>query len=130
MFWESIMKKTMLSVLVVLAFTAGGCAERQPEAGLRVARPLVAEAPEAGMMAIAGPVPATVRVLYTRNGGMVLGRELRLPGGAIVRDLSLSADGTDLFIATDTMAYAASTRSGRMEPLALAARGDRPRRNS
>jgi len=71
-------------------------------------------------MAIAGPVPGTVRVLYARNGAMVLMRELRLPKGAEVRELSLSADGTDLVIGTDTVAYAASTRSGRIEPLALA----------
>ena len=129
-FWESIMQNTMLGLLMVLAFSVGGCAEPQLEAGSRVARPLVAEAPEAGMMAIAGPVPATVRVLYTRNGGMVLVRELRLPAGAIVHDLSLSADGTDLLIATDTMAYAASTRSGRIEPLALAAISERPGRDS
>jgi len=124
------MQNTMLGLAMVLALSVGGCAERQPEAGSRVAHPLVAEAPEAGVIAIAGPVPATVRVLYTRNGGMVLVRELRLPAGAIVRDLSLSADGTDLLIATDTMAYAASTRSGRMEPVALAASGERLRRDS
>jgi hypothetical protein len=115
---------------MVLAFTAGGCAERQPEAGSRVARPVVAEAPEAGVMAIAGPVPATVRVLYTRNGGMALARQLRLPAGAIVRDLSLSADGTDLLIATDTIAYAASTRTGRIAPVARAATSQRPGRKS
>lgn len=121
------MQRTMLGLLMVLALTMGGCAERQPEPGSRLARPLVAEAPEAGVMAIAGPVPGTVRVLYTRNGGMVLVRELRLPAGAIVRELSLSADGTDLFIATDTVAYAASTRSGRIEPLALATGIEGPR---
>lgn len=122
------MQKTMLGLLMVLALSA--CAERQAEPGSRAAHPLVAEAPEAGMMAIAGPAPATVRVLYTRNGGMALARELHLPAGAIVRDLSLSADGADLLIATDTVAYAASTRSGRVEPLTLAAAIKRPGRDS
>ena len=80
-----------------------------------------ASAPEAGLIAIAGPVPGRIRVLYARNGGMVLLREISVPGGAPVRDLSLSADGSDLFVATGATAYAMSTRTGRVEAQALAA---------
>ena len=115
------MSKMLLGPLAALTVMIAGCADRAVDAGACAARLLVAEAPEVGMVAIAGPVPATVRVLYARNGGMVLLRELRLPAGAVVRELSLSTDGTDLLIQTDTVAYAASTRSGRMERLALAA---------
>jgi hypothetical protein len=114
------MHKMPLALLMALTLTVGGCTDRPAGADTRSAQPVAAEAPEVGIMAIAGPVPGTVRVLYARNGAMVLMRELRLPKGAEVRELSLSADGTDLVIGTDTVAYAASTRSGRIEPLALA----------
>jgi hypothetical protein len=114
------MHKMLLGALTALTLMVGGCSDGPADLGGRAARPVAAEAPEAGIMAIAGPVPGTVRVLYVRNGAMVLMRELRLPEGSEVRELSLSADGTDLVIATDTVAYAASTRSGRIAPLALA----------
>jgi hypothetical protein len=81
---------------------------------------LVASAPEAGLIAIAGSVPGRIRVLYARNGGMVLLREIGVPAGARVSDLSLSADGNDLFVATDAIAYAMSTRTGCVEAQALA----------
>jgi hypothetical protein len=116
------MHKPLLGLLTALILIVGGCADRVADNATRVARPVVAEAPEVGIMAIAGPVPGTVRVLYARNGAMALVRELRLPKGAAVRELSLSSDGTELIIGTETVAYAASTRSGRIEPLALAAR--------
>src|SRR5262245_19917504 len=115
------MDKVLLGLLVGLTLMAGGCAQRGPDARSQVLRPLMAEAPEAGILAIAVPASGTVRVLYARNGGMVLVRELRVPAGAVVRDLSLSADGADLIIATEAAAYVASTRTGRMEPLAMAA---------
>jgi hypothetical protein len=76
---------------------------------------LVATAPEAGLIAMAGPVPGKIRVLYARNGGMVLLREINVPLGAGVRDLALSADGEDLFVATEASGYALSTRTGRVE---------------
>ena len=87
---------------------------------------LVAKAPEAGLIAIAGPVPGRIRVLYARNGGMVLLREIRVPGAGQVRELSLSADGRDLFVATDATAYAMSTCTGRVEAQTLAT-DDAPR---
>jgi len=82
---------------------------------------LVANAHEAGLIAIAGPVPGRIRVLFARNGGMVLLREISVPGAGQVRELSLSADGSDLFVATDASAYAFSTRTGCVEAQALAA---------
>jgi hypothetical protein len=84
---------------------------------------LVASAPEAGLMAIAGPVPGKIRVLYARNGGMILLREITVPRGGAVRELALSADGKDLFVATAGSSYALSTRTGRVEAQALAADG-------
>ena len=115
------MQEMLLGALTALTLVIGGCTDRPFDVGGRAAGPVAAEAPEVGIMAIAGPVPGTVRVLYARNGAMVLMRELRLPKGTEVRELSLSADGTDLVIGTDTLAYAASIRNGRIESLGLAA---------
>jgi hypothetical protein len=86
---------------------------------------LVARAPEAGLMAMAGRVPGKIRVLYARNGGMVLLREISVPPGGDVRELGLSADGRDLFVATEASGYALSTRTGRVEAQALAADSSR-----
>jgi hypothetical protein len=72
-------------------------------------------APEAGMIAVAGPVRGQIRLLYARNGGMVLLREISVPEAAPIRELSLSADGRDLFVATDASDYAFSTLTGRIE---------------
>jgi hypothetical protein len=74
---------------------------------------------------MAGPVPGKIRVLYARNGGMVLLREISVPPGGDVRELALSADGRDLFVATQVSSYALSTRTGRVEAQALAAAASR-----
>ena len=82
-------------------------------------------APDAGMIAVAGPARGRVRLLYARNGGMVLLREIVVPEAAPVRELSLSADGRDLFVATDANAYAFSTLTGRIEAQSFIAADDR-----
>jgi hypothetical protein len=48
---------------------------------------LIASAPEAGLIAIAGPVPGRIRVLFARNGAMVLLREISVPGTGQVRPM-------------------------------------------
>src|SRR5438128_12103562 len=63
-------------------------------------RPIVAQAPEAGIMAIAPKGSGTVRVLFARGGGMALIREIRLPRGHVVTGLAVSADGRDFVIST------------------------------
>jgi len=118
-------------VIAVMVLTAGaigvvggwGAREARVSQG---APTIVASAPEVGLIAIAGPVPGRIRVLFARNGGMVLLRDISVPGAGQVRELSLSADGGDLFVATDATAYALSTRTGTVEAQALAT-GD-PRR--
>jgi hypothetical protein len=110
----------MIAAVVLLASAIGllsGAREARVPGG---ARTLVANAPEAGVIAMAGPGPGRIRVLFARNGGMVLQREISVPGAGEVRELSLSADGNDLFVATDTTAYALSTRTGHVEAQALA----------
>lgn len=103
--------------IILLGALGGEMGARESAAG---SPPLVASAPEAGVIAIAGPVPGRIRVLYARNGAMVLLREISVPETAQIRELSLSADGRDLFVATDVAAYALSTRTGRIEAQALA----------
>jgi hypothetical protein len=103
--------------VISLAVALGAPARPAPEA----VATLAASAPEAGLIAIAGPVPGTIRVLYARNGGMVLLREISVPPGGDVRELALSADGKDLFVATEASRYALSTRTGRVEAQAVAA---------
>ena len=116
-------RRIMLFAMALLASAIGllggwGAREARVTGG---ATTLVANAPEAGLIAIAGPVPGRIRVLFARNGGMVLLREISVPGAGQVRELSLSADGSDLFVATDASAYAFSTRTGCVEAQALAA---------
>jgi hypothetical protein len=82
-------------------------------------------APDAGIIALAGPVPGRLRVLYARNGAMVLMREIRVPDGGPVREISLSADGRDVFVATEESTYTFATRTGRIEAQSLLAAEDR-----
>jgi len=112
-------------VLMVGAIgVVGGWGARQARVA-QGAPTIVASAPEVGLIAIAGPVPGRIRVLFARNGGMVLLRDISVPGAGQVRELSLSADGGDLFVATDASAYALSTRTGAVEAQALATRNPR-----
>jgi hypothetical protein len=74
---------------------------------------------EGGMIALPAAHPDRVRLLYARNGGMVLLREIAVPGR--VREVSLSADGSDVFVSTDDNAYTLSTRTGRIEAQLMAA---------
>jgi hypothetical protein len=74
---------------------------------------------EAGMIALPASRPDRIRLVYARNGGMVLLREIAVPGP--VREVSLSADGRDIFVLTDDNAYTLSTRTGRIEAQLVAA---------
>jgi hypothetical protein len=110
------------SALAVAAALVVHPATGGPSGGARTAE---STAPDAGIIALAGPVPGRVRILYARNGAMVLLREIRLPDGGPAREISLSADGRDLFVATEGSAYTFSTRTGRIETQSLLAGEDR-----
>jgi hypothetical protein len=117
-------RTTMMAGLAgAIALAAALAGHAQPAPG--GAATLVASAPEAGLIAMAGPVPGRIRVLYARNGGMILLREISVPPGGDLRELALSADGKDLFVATQASAYALSTRTGRVEAQALAVQASR-----
>ena len=97
-----------VAVLAASIVVAGRVAMRPlPGANAAVA------APEAGLIALPAVRPDRVRLVYARNGGMVLLREITIPGP--VREVSLSADGRDLFVSTDDNGYTLSTRTGRIE---------------
>jgi len=108
---------TAAGLAAVIALAVAG----QPRPGPGATATLVAGAPDAGLIAIAGPVPGKIRLLYARNGGMVLMREISVPPGGDVRELALSADGKDLFVGTEASGYALSTRTGQVEAQALTA---------
>ena len=110
----------MRSAYVILITAVGvvACTSRLPSVG-DDAMPAVAHAPEAGIIAIAGPVPGTVRVLFARNGGMALVREIRVPSGQRVIGLSVSADGRDFVIETQAMTYSTSMGSWKLEAVGL-----------
>ena len=74
---------------VALMSSMAGCSSTPGE----MTAPIVAQAPEAGIMAIAANGSGTVRVLFARRGSMVLIRDIRLPRGQAVRGMAVSADG-------------------------------------
>ena len=78
-----------------------------------------AAVPEAGLIALPAARPDRVRLVYAQNGGMVLLPEIAVPGP--VREVSLSADGRDVFVSTGDNAYTLSTRTGRIEAQLVAA---------
>jgi hypothetical protein len=107
----------LIVVLLASLVTAAACAAFSDPTSQDRRAPLVAEAPDAGMIAIAAPGSRRVRVLYARNGGMVLLRELRLSPADSVRGIALSADGQDLVIDTPRTDYIISTRQWDRQPL-------------
>jgi len=113
MWTKMVFAASLVASLVATAFCAVFTGGRDP--GSRV--PLVAEAPEAGMIAVATPGSGRVRVLYARNGGMVLLRELWLREGDTVSAIAISSDGTDLVIGTSRGDYMVSTRLWDRHPL-------------
>ena len=68
------------------------------------------------MVAIASSGSSSVRVLYVRNGGMVLLRDVRVPAGDTITAIALSADGEDLVVDTSRSVYAISTRTWSSRP--------------
>src|SRR6266581_1135470 len=109
-------ESAMRSAYVVLITAVGmaACTSQLPSA-VEDAMPAVAHAPEAGIIAIAGPVPGTVRILFARNGGMALVREIRVPSGKRVIGLSVSADGHDFVIETEAMTSSTSVGTWKLE---------------
>jgi hypothetical protein len=112
-----------LGAYVYLAFAAllTGCVPPTDHSAAGVDGPLVAEAEDAGLVAIASPRTASVRVIYARNGGMVLLGEVRVPASERVTGVALSADGEDLLIDTDRASYAVSTRTWSSRPARVVA---------
>jgi hypothetical protein len=117
----------LLFVILTSLVTVTTCAALSARAQPSERSPLVAQAPEAGMMAIATPGSTRVRVLYVRGGSMVLLRELRLRAGDTVTGVALSADGDDLVIDTARSAYMMSTREWSQQPLQVVAIGQTER---
>ena len=121
-FCEDTMNKLWagIAAAALLVALAAGHAVLGPATDAPVA---VTSAPGAGIIALPSAHPERVRLLYARNGGMVLLREISAPGR--VRALALSADGRDVFVSTDDNAYTLSTRTGEVEAALVAAAEER-----
>ena len=111
------MKSFLVSVAAVLVFALAAYTDAVASRNAAATAPVVAQAPEAGVIAIAAEGSGTVRVLFARRGSMVLLKAIRLPPGQIVTSLSLSADGRDLVIGTESLAYLASGDKWRLRPV-------------
>jgi len=110
--------------MATLALTLAACTPiNVPDRYLSAAVPIIAQAPDSGMMAIAGQRSGTIRVLFARNGGMVLIKDIRLPAGQAVMDLSLSADARDLVIGTESTVYLASGDAWKLHAVGVLTRG-------
>lgn len=102
------MRSHLIHLIATVALTQAACTPVNVPDRYSSAAPIVAQASAPGMIAIAGQRSGTVRVLFARNGGMVLIKDIRLPAGQGVMELSLSADGRDLVIGTESTVYLAS----------------------
>jgi len=120
------MKSFLVSLAAMLVVALAACTDSLARSDPAAAAPVVAQAPEAGVIAIAARGTGTVRVLFARRGSMVLLKAIRLPAGERVTSLSLSADGRDLVIGTESFDYLASGDKWRLRPVeALAAASGR-----
>lgn len=112
---------TNLGAALVFALAACTGNDSGPESGVTV--PIVAQAADAGIIAIAGDASGSVRVMFARNGGMVLIKDIRLPAGQRVTNLSVSADGRDLVIGTESVVYLASGDTWKLRAVGALTRG-------
>ena len=88
---------------------------------------ILAAAPTTGMVAVTVAGSANVRLLYVRDGSIVLLRTVWLPPGDAVQSVTWSNDERDVLIATSGKVLALDTRTWRLESiprLAAVARDD------
>lgn len=117
------MQLRLINLVATLACVLAACTSSVSGRYPGVAMPIVAQAPDAGIIAIAGQASGTVRVMFARNGGMVLIKDIRLPPGQSVTNLSVSADGRDLVIGTESVAYLASGGTWKLQAVDVLTRG-------
>lgn len=118
------MQRRLINLIAVPAFAlVAACTNNVPGRYVGASAPIVAQAPDAGIIAIAGPASGNVRVLFARNGGMVLIKDIRLPTGQRVMSLSVSADGRDLVIGTESVVYLVSDNTWKLQSIGAVARG-------
>lgn len=116
------MRQRLINFITVLAFGLTACTTTVPERNSDATAPIVARAPDASIIAIAGQGSGTVRVMFARNGGMVLIKAIRLPAGQTVTSLAVSADGRDLVIGTQSITYLASGGAWKLQAVAALSR--------
>jgi len=117
------MQSRLIKLVAALAFALEACTGNVPGGDATATVPIVAQAPDAGIVAIAGQASRTVRVMFARNGGMVLIKDIRLPAGQRVTSLSMSADGRDVLIGTESSIYLASGGAWKLQAVDALTRG-------
>jgi hypothetical protein len=88
---------------------------------------ILVAAPTTGMVAVTAVGAASVRLLYERDGSIVLLRTVTLPPGDAVQSVTWSNDERDVLIATSGRILALDTRTWCLESiprLAAVARDD------
>ena len=88
---------------------------------------ILAATPTSGMIAVSAVGATTVRLLYSRDGGIVMLRTVYLPRRDAVQSVAWSTDERDVLITTSGGLLALDTRTGRLETiprLAAAGRDD------
>lgn len=113
------MRQRLINFITVLALALTACTTTVPGSYSDATVPIVARAPDASIIAIAGQGSGTVRVMFARNGGMVLIKDIRLPAGQTVTSL---ADGRDLVIGTQSITYLASGGAWKLQAVAALSR--------
>jgi len=118
-----IIQSRLINLVATLACVLAACTSNVSGRYPGVAMPIVAQAPDAGIIAIAGQASGTVRVMFARNGGMVLIKDIRLPPGQSVTNLSVSADGRNVVIGTESAVYLASGGTWKLQTVGVLTRG-------
>jgi len=115
------MRALGMLLVTVAALLLSACAPPQRGAAI------LASTPTTGMIAVSAVGATTVRLLYARDGGIVMLRTVYLPPGDAVQSVAWSNDGRDVLIATSTALLALDTHTWRLESiprLAAAGRDD------
>jgi hypothetical protein len=118
-----IIQSRLINLVATLACVLAACTSNVSGRYPGVAMPIVAQAPDAGIIAIAGQASGAVRVMFARNGGMVLIKDIRLPPGQSVTNLSVSADGRNVVIGTESAVYLASGGTWKLQTVGVLTRG-------
>lgn len=117
------MQAPLIRLVAGRAFALEACTGDVPGDEATAIVPIVAQAPDAGIVAIAGQASRTVPVMLAGHGGMVWIKDIRLPAGHGVTGLSVSAEGRDVLVGTESSRYLASAGAWTLQAVDALTRG-------